>query len=1291
MAKEPRALTRQAVQEFLGAGQTPEPGKDGGKPGKDKKAAAGDPKKRVTMVTRIGNTLIEGLRNELTSSSTATRVKGFTIGMVAALVGLFLTPFIPGIGGFENKFGDIKMGLRGDSIPASPNLVHLDIDGGSLDAIGRWPWPRKEWAGIVRSAKEAGVDKLVFDVEFSDPQPPETSEGGLKEFELWKDAVLSESLKSTGGFVLGEVEASYATFNDIFRRIADCNARIEAASGDEIKALREQLTALNLELEAATKRLRDLATGIRTNDPSREIIEDFERRVAKVSVNHDELLARAIREAGNVYLPVSFSSGDNELVSSSRAVEWSADLAAKVFAAFDQASDLGTVKEDVVAAALVPHVQPKEDAGEDENTPEKLAAKAAADSFDTLRHLYLYTMVHRWYANKPAALVRQHMAEYTADWFTAVSESRTKPGEVFERLRGMVGSRDNRWGSTAADRLQKFYSWYLMRYGREGSAPWTYDTSIIEGYDEEYRGLYDPWAKRAHDSGRTEGTLHHYRDIEMAPSVFQMIDGAANIGLVIIDPDEGGVLRRVPLFVVYEETVNHDRCLLPHITFQALLDDIRVKRSSLRVAPGQFIEFTADSRLVEMMRGENGKKPDHKLPPLPDNSDLWKTYQIHVDESCSVRLNWFGDDDMKYPQMFGHLPVAALAEAAVARRVVDDGRETWERSKALYIGKALIVKYEIRALNEQGEVVKGGEYPFYSNLGIPFSVVMGALAGNTSDGMSIQKLGDNGRVTLWNWLFSKAQDFLDPGYAPEMLAEEFRTLLLREMGYTLDTNDAESVGKHLAAFGVSQTQFESIVKAASDSLASPLGSLFKKQLSTKFSAMNDEQKRRYVSLIMAGAHALLDADTDLGALWNSLGDLAVEVYGKRPEAFTDDMADAKYAFFSGAAGAVFGSKGKAVRALLTDASHVFSAADVEAAKSAPPGEFRSRIVEGLRWELEQFKKAGATIDKDVKFPTTDDEVFAYDFLPAQEIRKYRADYVSTKNVFEKSELRYRNVMDKVRPQLDGSMALIGAAATALGDLVGSPMHESIPGPSVHTNTYNTVIQKVELVNSPLLSKLVGVLLALIVSLAAVRFNVIWGIATFVGILAAFFGTDVFAQKIGNKILESTSVYIGLFLPFISIQIYRYGVEYRAKNKIKDQFGKFLDPDAVKALQNAPPKLGGDEAELAVYFSDIAGFTSISESMSAPRLIDFLNDYMGRMTAAIKDSSGYVDKFIGDAVMAVWGAPRPVPDYAQRACKAAVRNCQKLAEWNRERVERGELAVGTRVGIATGPMVAGMMG
>jgi class 3 adenylate cyclase len=273
------------------------------------------------------------------------------------------------------------------------------------------------------------------------------------------------------------------------------------------------------------------------------------------------------------------------------------------------------------------------------------------------------------------------------------------------------------------------------------------------------------------------------------------------------------------------------------------------------------------------------------------------------------------------------------------------------------------------------------------------------------------------------------------------------------------------------------------------------------------------------------------------------------------------------------------------------------------------------------------------------------------------------------------------------------VVLAGWAATGQGDIIVTSNSKSIPGPALHSNTFNTALFSMEPVDLRWWSAVVAILGGAIVSLCAARFTVKWGITSLVAALVVFFIADGIVFAGTSHTFFTLSVIVPWLGCFVSIQAYRYAVEYRAKLKIKGQFGKFLSQEAVEELQKNPDmlKLGGDEKELCVLFSDIAGFTPISESMSASRLIDFLNDYMGRMCASIKESKGYVDKFIGDAIMAIWGAPVPVPDYSARAVKTAIRNTQSLAAWNRERKERGELEVGARIGLATGPMVAGNMG
>jgi adenylate cyclase len=167
--------------------------------------------------------------------------------------------------------------------------------------------------------------------------------------------------------------------------------------------------------------------------------------------------------------------------------------------------------------------------------------------------------------------------------------------------------------------------------------------------------------------------------------------------------------------------------------------------------------------------------------------------------------------------------------------------------------------------------------------------------------------------------------------------------------------------------------------------------------------------------------------------------------------------------------------------------------------------------------------------------------------------------------------------------------------------------------------------------------------------------------------------------------------IGLTYSAISVQ--HYVVEEGEKRKIRDAFGLYLSPHLARLVSERPEMLalGGEKRELTVLFSDIRGFTTMSEQLEPEALVELLNEYFGKMTDVIFSQDGTLDKYIGDAIMAVWGAPVPQSDHALRACRAAVGMVSALgalvADWR----QRGlpELDIG--IGINTGPMVVGNMG
>jgi adenylate cyclase len=159
--------------------------------------------------------------------------------------------------------------------------------------------------------------------------------------------------------------------------------------------------------------------------------------------------------------------------------------------------------------------------------------------------------------------------------------------------------------------------------------------------------------------------------------------------------------------------------------------------------------------------------------------------------------------------------------------------------------------------------------------------------------------------------------------------------------------------------------------------------------------------------------------------------------------------------------------------------------------------------------------------------------------------------------------------------------------------------------------------------------------------------------------------------------------------FLSIVVYRAMTEERDKKFIRETFGKYVSPKVVDQLVEDPPELGGVDKELTVMFSDIRGFTSLSERMTPQELINHLNVYLTAMTDIILAYGGTLDKYIGDAIMAFWGAPLRQDDHAERACKCALRQMERLAELNATWPEPLRINIG--IGLNSGIMTVGNMG
>jgi adenylate cyclase len=160
-------------------------------------------------------------------------------------------------------------------------------------------------------------------------------------------------------------------------------------------------------------------------------------------------------------------------------------------------------------------------------------------------------------------------------------------------------------------------------------------------------------------------------------------------------------------------------------------------------------------------------------------------------------------------------------------------------------------------------------------------------------------------------------------------------------------------------------------------------------------------------------------------------------------------------------------------------------------------------------------------------------------------------------------------------------------------------------------------------------------------------------------------------------------------------IVKFLVELRQKLQIKKQFGTYLSPALVEKLQKNPEMLvlGGDSRELSIMFTDVRGFTTISEhyGKDVQGLTKIMNRYMTAMTAKIIENNGTLDKYIGDAQMAFWNAPLDEPNHAKMALKTALQMMESLDAFNDEITKEGIPAFGMGLGINTGTVVVGNMG
>lgn len=284
------------------------------------------------------------------------------------------------------------------------------------------------------------------------------------------------------------------------------------------------------------------------------------------------------------------------------------------------------------------------------------------------------------------------------------------------------------------------------------------------------------------------------------------------------------------------------------------------------------------------------------------------------------------------------------------------------------------------------------------------------------------------------------------------------------------------------------------------------------------------------------------------------------------------------------------------------------------------------------------------------------------------------------------------------------LAVIGASAVGLLDIKATPVDESMPGVEVQAQILENMLTKsllaypnyavgVELIATLVFGTLVVVLAPVLGALTLLVLGA--GVA-----LALTAGSAYFYTQQG-LLFDLTFPLLATFAIYVTLVFINYFREQKDRRRIRSAFGRYLSPALVEQLANSPKKLvlGGETRDMTVMFSDVRGFTTISESFKddPQGLTHLMNRFLTPMTNAIIERKGTIDKYIGDAVMAFWNAPLDDKDHERHACEAALDMLRRVHDLNREREQEAKahgvpfLPLNIGIGVNTGQCVVGNMG
>lgn len=280
----------------------------------------------------------------------------------------------------------------------------------------------------------------------------------------------------------------------------------------------------------------------------------------------------------------------------------------------------------------------------------------------------------------------------------------------------------------------------------------------------------------------------------------------------------------------------------------------------------------------------------------------------------------------------------------------------------------------------------------------------------------------------------------------------------------------------------------------------------------------------------------------------------------------------------------------------------------------------------------------------------------------------------------------------------GKIVLVGATAQGIFDLRVTPFSAGMPGVEKHANVIasileNSLLRRVTPFANCLVLLLTGLVFSVALALLIRRYKVVGasgvtGIFLFLLLLSAYL---LFLRR--GLWINVAYPAINVVLIFVSVTAYNYAVEEKFARRIRAMFSSYVTERVVNEMIKNPgmARLGGERREITVLFSDVRGFTTFSEKHLPEEVVALLNEYLGEMTAVVLKWEGTLDKFIGDAILAFWGAPMKQENHAELAVKCALDMIRSLRELQHKWEGEGKAAFDIGIGINTGEVIVGNIG